>query len=63
MDAYMTSYFGAWLNNQNYSGEKKFITAFTARLAMGQDNMEAFFDIYPDGCLISVKDTLTRVEK
>jgi hypothetical protein len=47
----MTSYFGAWLNNQNYSGEKKFITAFTARLAMGQDNMEAFFDIYPDGCL------------
>jgi hypothetical protein len=50
----MTSYFGAWINNQNYSGEKKFITAFTARLAMGKDNMEAFFDIYPDGRLISV---------
>ena len=54
IDAYMTSYFGAWLNNQNYSGEKKFITAFTARLAMGKDNMEAFFDIYPEGRLISV---------
>jgi len=54
IDAYMTSYFGAWLNNQNYFGEKKFITAFTARLAMGKDNMEAFFDIYPDGRLISV---------
>jgi hypothetical protein len=54
IDAYMTSYFGAWLNNQNYSGEKKFITAFTPRLAMGRDNVEAFFDIYPDGRLISV---------
>jgi hypothetical protein len=54
IDAYMTSYFGAWLNNQNYSGEKKFITAFTARLAMGRDNVEAFFDIYPEGRLISV---------
>ena len=53
-DAYMTSYFGAWLNNQNTSGNKKFITAFTARLAMRIDNMESFFEIYPDGRLISV---------
>jgi len=53
-DAYMTSYFGAWLNNQNNSGNKKFITAFTARLAMDKDNMESFFEIYPDGRLISV---------
>jgi hypothetical protein len=53
-DAYMTSYFGAWLNNQNSSGHKKFVTAFTARLAMSQDNMESFFEIYPDGRLISV---------
>jgi hypothetical protein len=53
-DAYMTSYFGAWLNNQNNSGEKKFISAFTPRLAMDKDNMEAFFEIYPDGRLISV---------
>ena len=53
-DAYMTSYFGAWLNNQNNYGQKKFITAFTARLAMYKDNMEAFFEIYPDGRLISV---------
>jgi len=50
----MTSYFGAWLNNQNTSGNKKFITAFTARLAMDNDNMEAFFEIYPDGRLISI---------
>ena len=54
LDAYMTSYFNAWLNNQNSSGHKKFITAFTARLAMRKDNMESFFEIYPAGRLISV---------
>jgi len=53
-DAYMTSYFNAWLNNQNGSGHKKFVTAFTARLAMLKDNMESFFEIYPDGRLISI---------
>ena len=53
-DAYMTSYFGAWLNNQNSSGQKKFITAFTARLSMSKENMESFFEIYPDGRLISL---------
>jgi hypothetical protein len=54
LDAYMTSYFGAWLNNQNSFGPKKYITAFTARLSMEQKNMEAFFEVYPDGRLISV---------
>ncbi len=53
-DAYMTSYFGAWLNNQNSFGQKKYITAFTARLSMEKENMEAFFEIYPNGRLISV---------
>jgi hypothetical protein len=53
-DGYMTSYFGAWLNNQNSYGKKKFILAFTARLAMSGDNMESFFEIYPDGNLISI---------
>ena len=53
-DGYMTSYFGAWLNNQNSYGQKRFITAFTARLAMSKDNMESFFEIYPDGRLISI---------
>jgi len=53
-DGYMTSYFGAWLNNQNSYGKKKFIIAFTARLAMSSDNMESFFKIYPDGRLISI---------
>ena len=53
-DGYMTSYFGAWLNNQNSSGQKRFITAFTARLAMRNENMQSFFEIYPDGRLISI---------
>jgi hypothetical protein len=53
-DAYMTSYFGAWLNNQNRRGSKKFVTAFTPRLAFSDANMDSFFEIYPEGRLISV---------
>ena len=53
-DAYMTSYFGAWLNNQNIQGPKKYITAFTPRLSMSKENMRRLFEIYPDGRLISI---------
>jgi hypothetical protein len=53
LDAYMTSYFGAWLNNQNYNDKKKFVTAFTPRLAMYEESIESFFEVYPDGRLIS----------
>jgi hypothetical protein len=53
-NGYLTSYFGAWLNNQNYNGQKKFITAFSPRLAMIKENMECFFEVYPDGRLISL---------
>jgi hypothetical protein len=53
-DAYMTSYFGAWLNNQNYYGSKKFITAHTARLGIIRESTESFFQVYPDGRLICV---------
>jgi hypothetical protein len=53
-DAYMTSYFGAWLNYQNSYGQKKYITAFTARLAMDKSNVDSFFEVYPDGRLISI---------
>lgn len=53
-DAYMTSYFGAWVNNQNIIGQKKMITAFTPRLAHFQENMISYFNIYPDGRLISI---------
>lgn len=53
-DAYMTSYFGAWVNNQNYSGTKRAVTGFTPRVADDEANMERFFAAYPDGRLISV---------
>jgi hypothetical protein len=53
-DGYMTSYFGAWLNNQNFYGPKKLVTAFTPRLSIIEENMQCFFDIYPDGRLISI---------
>ena len=54
LNAYMTSYFGAWLNYQNMNGDKKYITAFAAKLAMHEPSMAAFFGSYPDGRLISI---------
>lgn len=53
-DAYMTSYFGAWLNNQNRLGQKKIVAAFTPRLAMIRESIKSFFEVYPDGRLISI---------
>ena len=53
-NGYMTSYFGAWINNQNNFGQKKFITAFTPRLTMREENVESFFEAYPQGRIISV---------
>lgn len=54
LNAYFTSYFGAWLNRAGGSGEKKFITAFTPRLAQRPKSIESFFADYPDGRLISI---------
>ena len=53
-NAYMTSYFGAWLNYQNNYEQKKIITGFTPRLSMSEENMELFFEVYPDSRLISI---------
>ncbi len=50
LDCYFTSYFNAWLDNQNlYSGPKRVVTGFTPRLAMEPGNVERFFAAYPDG--------------
>ncbi len=55
LDCYFTSYFNAWLDNQNlFTGPKKVVTGFTPRLAMDRDNLEQFFAAYPDGTLISI---------
>jgi Sulfotransferase family len=55
LDAYFTSYFNAWLDNQNlYTGPKKVVTGFTPRLAMDAENRDRFFTAYSDGTLISI---------
>jgi hypothetical protein len=55
LDCYFTSYFNAWLDNQNlYSGPKRVVTGFTPRLAMEDDNAARFFSAYPDGTLVSI---------
>jgi hypothetical protein len=53
-DAYMSSYFGAWVNNQNVIGEKKIVTGFAPVLANVATNMATYFEIYPEGRLISI---------
>jgi hypothetical protein len=51
-EAYITACFGAWLDYQNCSGDKKFTTACGPAVAMQQNNIEGFLEIYPDGKLI-----------
>lgn len=53
-DAYMTACFGAWLNYQNHRIDKKFVTAYGPGLTMDNGVIDNFFEIYPDGKLISI---------
>ena len=54
LDCYFTSYFNAWLDNHNlYTGPKKVVTGFVPRLTLDLDQIERFFDDYPDGTLIT----------
>ena len=54
LDCYMTSLFNGWLDNQNLRGaEKRWVVAFSPRRAWG-DGLEKFFELYPDGRLISI---------
>jgi Sulfotransferase family len=54
-DCYFTSYFNAWLDNQNlYTGPKKLITAFTPRASFHRGGLRRMFDAYPDGRVISL---------
>ncbi len=55
LDAYMTSYFNAWLDNANLAaGPKRIVTGFAARLAMNRPDLAAYFRTYPDGWLITI---------
>jgi sulfotransferase family protein len=54
LDAYMTSLFNGWLDNQNLQGtEKRWVAAFSPRRAWG-DGLDKLFEVYPDGRLISI---------
>jgi hypothetical protein len=72
MNAYLTSFFNGWLDNQNLYGRsrKKWVTAFTPRLiapgrprsdrAPSMHRLESVRAVYPDGRLISVvRDPVT----
>jgi hypothetical protein len=55
LDCYFTSYFNAWLDDQNlYTRPKKVVTAFTPRLAMEVERLERYFAAYPDGTFVSI---------
>ncbi len=54
-NCYMTSYFNAWLDNQNlYAPGKRLVTAFVPRMGMDAENLRLFFQSYPDGRLLSI---------
>jgi len=55
LDAFLTSYFNAWLDYQNlYRPGKRFVTAFTPRVNMHAESAAGFFRDYPDGYLVSI---------
>jgi Sulfotransferase family len=55
LDAYMTSYFNAWLDNANLrTGPKRVLTAFAARLAMNKSDLAAYFGDYAEGTLVTI---------
>jgi hypothetical protein len=50
----MTSYFNAWLNNQNAHGQKKFVVGFIPRMTTARENYTNFLAAYPEGRVISI---------
>jgi hypothetical protein len=55
LDAYFTSYFNGWLDNQNlYSEPKRVVTAFVPGLSATEGQLERFFADYPDGWFVSI---------
>lgn len=53
-NAYFTSYFNAWLDLQHKYAEKQIITGFVAGLSLFPAQMDRYFAVYPDGCLLAV---------
>ena len=53
-DAYMTSYFGSWLNYTNLTGhDKKYIAGLSKKDAMHPERVNQFIEVYPDGKIVS----------
>jgi len=55
LDAYFTSFFNAWLDNQSlHRRPKRVVTGFAAAFATRGDEVERFFTAYPDGWLVAI---------
>jgi len=54
LNAYFTSYFNAWLNYRGHIEQARAVTAFVPMMSADKENMDQFWDIYPDGKLISI---------
>jgi hypothetical protein len=55
LDAYFTSYFNAWVDNQTlYAEPKRIVAAFAPDLHVKPASLEGFFEDYPDGTLVSI---------
>jgi hypothetical protein len=53
LNAYFTSYFNAWLNLRARIDQAKLVSGFTPMMAVTPENMDRFWEAYPDGYLIS----------
>ena len=54
-NAYFTSFFNGFINYKNEkTKKKKYVTAFLPRFFISDKNIEIFFNIYPNGKLISI---------
>lgn len=55
LDAYLTSYFNAWLDYQSLrAGPKRWVTAFVPRLLTRADSLARFFADYPQGRIVTI---------
>ena len=54
LNAYLTSFFNAWLDYQNlYGTDKRYTTGFIPRVLMINESIEGFMRDFPDGYIIS----------
>jgi Sulfotransferase family len=55
LDAYLTSYFNAWLDYGGLAGDgKRFVVGFEPQALVDRQRMQRLFELYPDGRLVSL---------